>query len=287
MILLLGAHMSIAGSIEKCFERGESVGCETIQIFTKSNRQWNAKPLTDEDIEKFKDTAKKSKIKPVFAHDTYLINLASPDIEINKKSYNAFLMEVERAEQLGLAFVVMHPGSHKESSLRDGIIKIASNISKVLKKTEGFKVKVLIENMAGQGTNIGADFNHLREIFQLVEKEISPDGRLGYCFDTCHAFGAGYDIRTPEKYEETMNEFDQILGIENLWAFHLNDSKHPLGSRKDRHEHIGQGKIGKNGFKWILNDKRFKKHPGVLETPKGKEMNEDVENLKVLRSLIK
>ena len=140
--------------------------------------------------------------------------------------------------------------------------------------------------MAGQGTNIGAKFDHLKKINDLVNRKISTEGRLGYCYDTCHGFGAGYDIRTQEKYEKTMDEFDQLLGIENLSAFHVNDSKNPFGSKKDRHEHIGQGKIGKKGFKWLLNDKRFKNHPGVLETPKGKDLGEDIENLKVLRSLI-
>ncbi|NHI94138.1 MAG: deoxyribonuclease IV [Candidatus Lokiarchaeota archaeon] len=278
--------MSIAGSIEKCFERGEIATCDSIQIFTKSNRQWNAKPLTDEEIDKFKNMSKKSKIKPVFAHDTYLINLASPEKELNEKSYQAFLMEVKRAEQLGLTYIVMHPGSYMDSTLKDGIIKIAVNLVNILKETEDFKVRILLENMAGQGTNIGAKFDHLQKIVHLVERKTSISERLGYCYDTCHGFGAGYDIRTQESYEKTMEEFDHVLGIENLCAFHINDSKNPLGSKKDRHEHIGQGKIGKKGFKWIINDKRFKNHPGVLETPKGKDMAEDIENLKVLRSLI-
>ncbi|MHA1301560.1 MAG: deoxyribonuclease IV, partial [Candidatus Helarchaeota archaeon] len=281
----LGAHMPIGGGIYKSIERGYKIGCESIQIFTKSNRQWKAKPLSDEDIDKFIETKKKfkDKIFPIFAHTSYLINLAAPDTEIYEKSLDAMLIEMQRAEALKLPYLVLHPGSHLDkknpiTGLEKGIKRIAKAINKLHKQTEGFKVVICLETMAGQGTNIGKKFEEIADIIKLID----DDSRIGVCFDTCHSFAAGYDIRTEKAYNKTWEEFDNIIGLVRLKVFHINDSQALLAKRKDRHEHIGKGKIGKAGFKLLLNDPRFKNYAGVLETPKGKDLAEDVENLKVL-----
>ena len=278
----LGAHMFIKGGLFKAIEYGEELNCETIQIFTKSNRSWTAKELTNDLVDKFLVKTSETTISPIFAHDTYLINLCSTDSEKFQKSYDGMLLELERAERLELPFTVLHPGSHLGAGEEEGLQKIAETLRQLFSETEGYKVKVLLETTAGQGTNLGYKFEHLATLIKLIDY---PD-RIGTCSDTCHAFTAGYDFRTEKGYEEVMSSFDSIVGLDTLLAFHLNDSKNDCGSRVDRHEHIGKGVIGTEGFKHFLNDKRFKDHPGVLETPKSKDYAEDKVNLKVLRSLI-
>ena len=279
---LLGAHMSVAGGVSKALERGQSIGCDTIQIFTRNNNRWASKPIPPEEIERFHDQVKATGIWPVFSHAAYLINLASPKEDLWEKSIEAFIDELVRAEKLNLLGVVLHPGSHMGEGEDVGIARIAAALDRCHEATEGFKTLTLLEVTAGTGDHLGYRFEQLAEIRARVKH---PE-RVAFCFDTCHAFAAGYDFRTREGYEAVMEEFDRILGLERLKAFHFNDSKHPLGSRKDRHEHIGHGHIGLDGFRWIVNDPRFQQVPMVLETPKSKDMHEDVENLRVLRSLI-
>lgn len=277
--LYLGAHMSIAGGVFNAFAHGEAFGCDTIQIFVKSSNQWKAKPLTDEEVQKFKDEQKRTGIEPVVAHDSYLINLGSPDPALLDKSRKAFLMEMERCEKLGIPYLVTHPGSHMGAGEEAGINKIAESINWLLERTNGFVVKIVLETTAGQGTNLGYRFE---QIATLVEKSSQPD-ELMVCYDTCHAFAAGYDISTLEAYEKTFSEFGRIIGLKKLAVIHLNDSKKGLGSRVDRHEHIGQGMLGRNAFRFIMEDRRFKTIPKILETPKGDDGQMDDVNLSLLR----
>ncbi len=274
--------MSIAGGFEKAIERGVRVGCQTIQIFTKSNNQWAAAPISDDQATKFRTAVKENGIHSVFAHDAYLINIGSPNPEIYEKSKKALKMEVERATVLGLAAVVMHPGAHMNSGEETAIAKIAKTVSWVLDQTKGSPVKVLYESAAGQGTAIGHTFEHLKA---LIAQTGSSD-RVGICLDTCHMFAAGYDLCTAEAYRTTMEQFDRLVGISKIQAIHLNDSKKERGCRVDRHEHIGQGKMGLEAFRLLLNDRRLQDVPMVLETPKDDECTEDIMNLKTLRGLI-
>lgn len=275
--------MSIAGGIDLAPVRGGSVGCEIIQLFTKSSNQWAARPLADEAIALFKENLKASKIRTAFAHDSYLINLGSPDPALHKKSLDAFVHELERAEALGLMALVFHPGSHMEKGEDDALKRIANSVNQAHDKTPGAKALTCFENAAGQGTNVGHRFEHLAKLIELTEDK----KRIGVCFDTQHAFAAGYDLRTEESYEKVFKEFDKIVGTRWLKAFHLNDSKKELGSRVDRHDHIGKGQIGLTAFRCLMNDPRFKDLPMSLETPKGPDLREDIENLAVLRGLIK
>ena len=277
--LYLGAHMSIAGGVSNAILQGEEFGCDTIQIFVKSSNQWKAKPLSDEDIRRFHDEQKRTGIGPVIAHDSYLINLCSPDKALLEKSRQAFLAEMERCEKLGIPYLVTHPGSHMKSGEKEGISKIAESIDWLLERTDGFNVRITLEITAGQGTNLGYKFEHLAK---MIEKSGKPD-KLAVCFDTCHAFAAGYDISTKESYEQTWNEFDRIIGLNKLAVIHLNDSKKGHGSRIDRHEHIGKGEIGEKPFKLIMQDRRFANIPKILETPKGDDGEMDDINLRLLR----
>lgn len=279
----LGAHMSIAGGFERAIERGLKVGCQTIQIFTKSNNQWQAPPIEPEAADRFQQAARGSGIGPVFAHDAYLINVGSPNPKTYETSKKALKTEVERATVLGLSFVVMHPGAHTGLGEEACLEKIAKTVAWVLEQTKGSTVMVLYENAAGQGSTVGYSLEHLSTLLKLTGH---PD-RVGICLDTCHLFAAGYDIRTEEGYRKTILEFDRLVGLKNLQAVHLNDSKKPLGSRVDRHEHIGKGEIGLTAFRCLLNDERVRSVPMVLETPKDEECTGDVMNLKVLRGLCK
>ena len=281
-MIRLGAHMSIAGGHEKSVERGLSVGCETIQIFSKSNNQWDAPPITEEQAERFKQAVAQSGVGPIFAHTAYLINVGSPEKVVWARSRSALKTEVERATALGLPFIVHHPGSHKETGEQEGIQRIAEAARWVIDQTSKSRVKILFEIAAGQGACIGHRFEHLAEI---LEKTGHPE-RTGICLDTCHLFAAGYDIRTKAAYEKTMAELDRVVGIKKVQAVHLNDSKKELGCRVDRHEHIGKGQIGLEAFRCLLNDKRFASVPMVLETPKDEECTEDKMNLAVLRGLL-
>jgi deoxyribonuclease-4 len=274
--------MSIAGGLHLAFTRIQEVQGESLQIFLSNQRQWRTVPLTSQMVEDFRQQWKENGYMPVAAHDSYLINLAAPDPTTLEKSVAAFADELERAAALEIPFLITHPGSHRGAGVEAGLERFVENMDRAIIRSKTSTVMVLIENTAGQGTNLGSTFE---EISFIISKSRYGEG-LGVCFDTSHAFAAGYDIRTRVTYEDTLSRFDQIVGLEKLKFFHINDSKRPLGSRVDRHEHIGKGKIGLAGFRLLLNDPRFQHHPMVLETPKGKELKEDKENLRVLRSLI-
>jgi deoxyribonuclease-4 len=282
----LGAHVSAAGGVSRAFQRGQSIGCHTMQIFTRNQNRWAGKPLDPAEIERWHAAAAASEIAPVVSHASYLINLGSPDPALQQKSVAAFVDELERAEALGLLGVVLHPGAHMDTPAghgeEAGIARVAASLDRCHEATAGFQTLTLLEVTAGAGTTLGYRFEHLGAIRASVA---SPE-RIGVCFDTCHAFAAGYDFRTAEGYAAMMDDFDRAIGLEHLRVFHFNDSKHDLGSRKDRHQHIGQGHIGLSGFAHILNDPRFQHVPMILETPKSDDMHEDVENLAVLRGLI-
>jgi len=278
----LGAHMSIAGSVTNALRRGESVGCETVQIFTKNNNRWQGKTLSKEDIVAFQEDRNRTSIEPIFAHNCYLINLASPDPVLFEKSITAMIDEVHRCDILALPYLVMHPGAHKGTGTAAGITRIAGGLDDILEATRESSVELLLETTAGQGTSLGHTFSQLRDII----KRVSFPHRLGICLDSCHIFAAGYDIRTREGYESTIDEFQRLLGLEKLRAIHLNDSKRDLGTRVDRHEHIGKGFLGLDPFRFLLNDPRLVHLPAVLETPKNKDCDEDRVNLAVLRGLI-
>lgn len=281
--LLIGAHMSISGGVLNALLFGEELGCTTIQIFTKNNNQWKAKELLPEDVKKFFENQKRTEISPVVGHNGYLINLASSKEDVYNLSRESMLVELKRAELLGLPYLVMHPGSHLGKGEKEGIEKIARSIDWLHRKTKGYKVKILLETTAGQGSALGYRFEHLAEIIERVKEE----KRLGVCYDTCHTFAAGYDIRTKKAYELTFKEFDKVIGLSRLKVIHVNDSLKDLGSRVDRHQHIGEGKIGLSGFRLLMNDKRWEKIPKILETPKEGGTTRDIKNLNVLKSLIK
>lgn len=278
----LGAHMSIAGGVDLAISRIGEIGGESLQIYTKNQRQWRSPSLTEEVVQRFRGRHRESGSMPVAAHDAYLINLASPDPVTIRQSVTAFSDELRRASRLGIPFLVAHPGSHLGKGVSTGIKRFVNHLDRAINLSETKDVMVLLEITAGQGTNLGSNFE---EIGSMIDRSrFSP--RLGVCFDTCHAFAAGYDMRTPETYSATFDSFNQHIGLDRIRFFHLNDSKHPLGSRVDRHEHIGRGKLGLGSFRLLLNDPRFKRHPMVLETPKGKDLKNDRRNLKVLRSLM-
>ncbi len=279
---LLGAHMSIAGGLHLAFARIREVQGDALQIFTSNQRQWRTTPFTPEMVADFQQQWEKNGHMPVAAHDSYLINLAAPDSDQLEKSVGAFTDELQRAATLGIPFLITHPGSHLGQGIDVGLERFVGNLDRAITRSKVSEVKILLETTAGQGTNLGSSFE---EIARILSRSTYSDG-LGVCFDTSHAFAAGYDIRTLETYEDTFSRFDRIIGLERLEFFHINDSKRPLGSRVDRHEHIGKGEIGLSAFRLLLNDPRFQQHPMVLETPKGKDLKEDKENLRVLRSLI-
>ncbi len=280
--LLIGAHMSISGGVFNSFVLGQELGCTTIQIFTKNNNQWKAKEILPEQVKRFFENQKTSQISPVVGHNGYLINLASPKEDVYSLSLESMLVELQRAEMLGLPYLVMHPGSHLGSGEEEGIRKIVRSIDWLHEKTEGYKVKICLETTAGQGSAIGHRFEQLAGII----KQTKENKRLGVCYDTCHGFAAGYDIRTKKAYEATFMEFDRVIGLSRLKVIHLNDSLKDLGSRVDRHQHIGQGKIGLEGFRLLMTDKRWEKVPKILETPKEGGTEKDKENLSLLRSLV-
>ena len=280
---LLGAHMSIAGGVGNALLEGKKVDCDAIQIFTKSSRQWASKPYSKEEIELFHINRKETGIGVVVAHDSYLLNMGSPDAALRSRSVAAFIDELERCEVLGVTHIIAHPGSHVGAGELDGIKTIAKSLDEVHKACPGYGVKVTLEITAGQGSNLGYRFEQIGNMIDATQES----DRLRVCFDTEHAFAAGYDLRTRDGYERTFGEFDEIIGIERLAAFHLNDSKKEFNSRVDRHEHIGKGFIGVEAFRMLMNDKRFWGLPMCLETPKGPDLKEDRENLELLRSLIR
>lgn len=278
---LLGAHESVAGGLQLAFDRIQDVGGEALQIFTRNQRQWNPKPLTEEEQNLFSAEWAKCSDMPVTSHASYLVNLASGKPDLIKKSIAAFADELKRCELLNIPSVVMHPGSHGGDGVEVGITRFIENLDLALKLADN-DVTVLLETTAGQGTGLGYRFEELGAMINGSKYE----EKLGVCVDTCHIFAAGYDIRSAESYQATMAEFDKLVGIDRIKFFHLNDSKKGLECRVDRHEHIGQGEIGIEGFRNLLNDPRFANHPMTLETPKGKDLQEDRDNLATLRSLL-
>jgi len=275
--------MSIAGSIDQALIRGQTVGCQAIQIFTKQPNRWAAKALSPEEIARFQQARQATAIAPVFAHDAYLINLASPDPALWQQSLEAFQIEVERCQALGLPYLVTHAGAHRGSGEEEGLRRIVQALDLICERTATAEVMILLETTAGQGGSLCHHFEHIAWVIQHARY---PD-RLGVCFDTCHVFAAGYELRSRAGYEDTFRQLGGTVGLERVRAFHLNDSKKGLGSRVDRHAHIGQGQLGLEPFRMLLNDARFRDHPMVLETPKGPEMEEDRQNLAVLRGLLK
>lgn len=277
--LPLGAHMSIAGELHLAFARGEKAGCTAMQIFTKNANQWRGKPISAEAAEKFRNAWQESPIGPVAAHDTYLINLAAPEDDKWEKSIAAFCDEVERCALLGIPHLVMHPGAHLGEGEEAGLKRVAAAFRRIFAESDP-SVTVLLENTAGQGTVLGGPFEHLAEIMERV-----PQGRFGVCFDTCHAFAFGHDLSTAEGYGTVMERFNQLIGLDRIAAFHVNDCKKGLGSHVDRHEHIGRGAIGREGFAALMRDPRFAEVPKILETPKGENDEFDRINLATLREL--
>jgi deoxyribonuclease-4 len=253
-----------------------------IQVFTQNSNQWRGKPVSDSEAALFREKREQAGLRDVVSHDIYLINLASAPGEVREKSLAGFLEEMERCARLGIDKIVMHPGAHLGEGEETGIRRIVEAFDILFEKGKDFTGKVLLETTAGQGSNVGYRFEHLREIRQLS----SFPHRFGICYDTCHTFAAGYDITTEEGYSRVFEEFDRVLGLENLLVFHFNDSKKGLNCRVDRHEHIGQGSMGINGFRLIMNDARFARIPKILETPKGDQDEMDAVNLKTLRDLV-
>jgi deoxyribonuclease IV len=276
----LGAHMSISGGVEKAVVRGQEVGCEAIQIFTKNSNQWKAKPLMATEVKAFRDACQTAGIGPVIAHSAYLINLAAPDETLYEKSIQASLDELQRCELLDIPYLVIHPGAHLGTGEEQGLTRIAAAINRIHREAPKLRAGLTLEVTAGQGTVLASKFEHFAAILAQVDE---PE-RLGCCLDTCHLLAAGYDFRTRQGYDQMMDAWNALVGIERIRAIHLNDSKKDLGSRVDRHEHIGQGYIGTQGFELLLNDPRLSHLPMVLETPK--EDNADVHNLAMLRSLM-
>ncbi len=274
--MLLGVHCSVAGGLENAFTEAAEKEINTFQIFTRNQRQWKAKPVTDDERKKFIAAWKRSKVKIIFSHCSYLLNLGNISDEIHQKTIDALTEEVVRCTKLGLSFCVLHPGAAGEQSPIDAMKRIAHGLKKVLTNTEESKVIIALENTAGQGSSVGGSFENLKLIYDETGSE-----RIGFCLDTCHMFVQGFDIRTRSGIEGTLDSFDKICGLGKLCAFHLNDSKGDLGSHLDRHEHIGKGKIGLNAFRYIME--KFPDIPKVLETKK--EDNWDEKNLTQLRKL--
>ncbi len=278
----LGAHMSVSGGFAEAFARGEAIGCKTMQIFVTNPNRWQASPLTDEEVALFREAASASPIRPVVAHDMYLINLCSPDDALWEKSLRAFQDELERADRLGCCCVVMHPGAHMGAGEEAGLQRLVDALDRLRDATSDLRVKVALETTAGQGTNIGYRFEHLAEVIARVH-----DNRwLSICLDTCHVFAAGYELRTAEGYAETWRQFDEILGLGRLQVIHMNDAKSDLGSHVDRHAHIGEGKLGMAAFRQIVNDPQLAHLPMILETPQMNDLDIAKRNLDALRGLI-
>jgi deoxyribonuclease-4 len=309
--------MSVAGGLHCAVERAKAVGCDCVQIFTanarrwyrpaaslavtptakrkttaqsgpflsKNNNQWRAKPISDDDASRFRAALKKLRVKHPLAHASYLINLASPDEELWKKSIDSFIVELRRAEQLGIPYVVVHPGAYTTSSLEAGVKRVAAALDEVHRQTRGIAAQCLLETTSGQGSCLGCRFEHLAEI---IERSHDPE-RLAVCVDTCHIFSAGYPLGSAADYQATIKKLDSVIGVKLVKAIHVNDSKAKFGSGVDRHAHIGRGEMGLEPFRLLLNDRRFARVPMYLETNKGEENGLDLDeiNLEVLRRLVK
>ena len=277
----IGAHMSIAGGLFRALERGATLGCGAVQIFLKSHRQWAARPLADEDVRRFARERRRTGILRVFAHASYLVNLAAPVRASWVQAVDAFTDELERAEALRLDSVVIHPGSHMGEGVEMGLTRVVAALDEVTRRTAGMRVRIALENTAGAGNVLGRSF---AELGVLIRRARRPE-RLGICIDTCHLFAAGYDIRSRVGYQRAIDECAVEVGLRRVLAFHLNDDKAPLGSGLDRHANIGDGWLGLSAFRALLNDARFVRVPKVLETPKEPEPTADLKNLATLRRL--
>src|ERR1700731_714624 len=280
--ILLGAHMSTGGGVHTAIERGRSIKCTAIQMFVKNNMQWFARPLEREEIRAFLEHRQHGELFSIFAHANYLINLSATNPQFHANSIRALSEELTRADQLELPFLVLHPGAHLGAGEEAGLEKIVDSINRVFRKIPKVKTRIALETTAGQGSCLGHRFEQIGYIIQNVRE---PE-RLCVCLDTAHVFAAGYDIGSEAGIKKTFREFDRVIGLDRLAAIHLNDSKTARGSRVDRHQHIGKGQIGLDAFRFIMRNRRFRKIPKVLESPKGKELREDVENLETLRGLM-
>jgi len=276
---LIGAHLSTKGGLATIFDRATEIDASSAALFAKNGNQWKGKEMTDAECADF---AARRTVGPLLTHASYLINLATTDAEVYRKAVPAMADELDRAERLGIHAVVLHPGAHLGASSKAGIDQIARSLDTIHAMLPNHRVVTLLETAAGQGTCVGCTFEELGEMIRLVDDR----RRVGICFDTCHVFAAGYELRTRDAYERTIDDMLRHVGLENVGAFHLNDSKKPLGSRVDRHEHIGQGELGLEPFRFLLNDPRFARLPKLIETPKPVEHESDRENLAVLRSLV-
>lgn len=282
MTLDFGTHSSASGGVDKALERAVDVGATSCQIFAKNERQWKAKPLDPAVIERFHEERERTGIQQMVVHDSYLINLASPKDDIHEKSMVAFADELERCDILSIQNLVTHPGAHTGSGVDEGIRKFAESLNRIHDQLPEVTTVTCLETTAGQGTTLGRSFEEIAEIIDHVEAK----ERVGVCLDTCHIFAAGYDIRTAEGYHGVMEEFDRVIGIHKLRVLHLNDSKMPFASNKDRHELIGVGEIGIEAFRAVVNDARLTGLPGILETEKDPEGEYDRRNLALLRGMV-
>jgi deoxyribonuclease-4 len=281
--MILGAHCSTAGGVDRALDRAERIGADACQIFVKNNMQWQARKYTESEVEKFRERRTGSRCGVVFGHTGYLINVAAPASENRQRSIQSLILEIELAAQLGLSFLVLHPGAHLGNGEEEGLRQAARGLDEAIAATRGLSVRIALENTAGQGSCLGHDLRHWQAIYERVRH---PE-RLGVCVDTAHCFAAGYDVRTRAGWSRVMEEVESTVGLDQLLAFHLNDSKTELGSRVDRHAGIGLGRIGGAAFGHMINDPRFIRHPACLETPKSADLHEDIENLAVLRSMLK
>ena len=281
--MIFGAHMPTVGGVDKALERGAEIGCEVIQIFVKNNMQWLGKAPGVDAVERFKHFQIQHPFACIFGHTGYLINLGAPPSPNRDKSIQSLIQEIEIATVLKLPFLVLHPGAHLGQGEEAGFQQIAEGLNEVIRATHSSPVRIALEITAGQGTCVGYRFAHLQRIYDTAD----TPARLAICLDTAHLFAAGYDIRTPKGWSNTIKEADDALGVKEILAIHLNDSKVDFNSRVDRHAGIGQGRIGKEAFRHIINDPRFQKTPGCLETPKSPDLHEDVENLALLRDMEK
>ncbi len=277
---LVGAHMSIAGGVYNAIDQATEVDATALQIFTKNNNRWAGKPISLEDADRFREKQAESNLRAVVGHTAYLINLASPKVDIYKKSIDALRDELIRADMLGLSDLVMHPGAHLDTGEAAAIKRIADTVNRIFDWLPDNKTRLSFEVTAGQGSSIGHRFEHIAEIIDKIEDK----KRTSVCFDTCHAFAAGYELRTKRDFNTTFKAFDETIGLEYLEVFHVNDSKKPLGGRVDRHQHLGQGELGLEPFKFLMEDRRFRDIPKILETPKGDDPpKNDRMNLDILR----
>ena len=276
--MLIGAHMSIAGGIYNSLYDAQKIGFNAVQIFVKNSRTWKAKPYDEDDVGQWFEAKKETGIKSIVAHSIYLVNLASDKSDTHSKSMEDMRIEMGKCDQLNIPYLVLHPGTNPDRE--HGLALIAKSLDKLYE--DGFKVSIALEGAAGQGNNLGTTFEELAQIADQMKYK----DKITFCLDTCHSFSAGYEFRTEEGYNHTISEFDRIIGLERLSILHINDSKYSLGSRKDRHEHIGKGMLGLEPFRFILNDKRLENIPKILETPKGEDFQFDKMNLKTLKELV-